>query len=275
MKKILVWAQPTAACIYKWLEEVVAEGRHRGHQIGGVGKRMTPKPSCRPPILAALCLAWPPSTPEPHVPSVATTAANGHALWGAAAARSSGLPALARLRALGSPPLAPSVPRHRSPSGLGSRRHHASESGNCHHDFRSRNRHHRTSESGWHLRHAFGSGSRHHRASESGNRRRYYRSRNCCRRVCESGSHRCRASGSGSHHHRPGGPPSRTLLGNRRRRTRLGGRRRSCIVVGRKKLNPSAQRLLLYRDENKRKRSETPLPFLLPYFFTKKGAGTV
>lgn len=98
----------------------------------------------------------------------------------------------------------PSVPHHRSPSGLGSRRHRASESRNRHRDSRSRNLRHRACGSGCLLRRAFGSGSRRHRASEYGNRRRYSRSRNCRRRVSGSGRHRCRASGSGSHHHHPG-----------------------------------------------------------------------
>jgi hypothetical protein len=40
-------------------------------------------------------------------------------------------------------------------------------------------------------------------------------------------------------------PPSRAFLGNRRCRTHLGGRRHPCIVVGRRKLNPSALGLLL------------------------------
>ena len=53
MKKILVWAQPTAACINKGLEEVIAEGRCRGHRIGGVGHRRMPEPSYRPPTLVA------------------------------------------------------------------------------------------------------------------------------------------------------------------------------------------------------------------------------
>lgn len=153
---------PTAACINKGLEEVVRGGRHRGHQIGGVGKRRTPKPPCRLPNLADRvlldrrrrrshpCLAWQPSakmaTPHGTLPPLACRGRH----------RSPTSGPRCRYRSL-----AP-VTRCRLPSGSGSRCHRTSKSGNCHRNSGSRNRRH----------HVSGSGSHHCLASELGPQRR-------------------------------------------------------------------------------------------------------
>jgi hypothetical protein len=162
MKKILVRAQPTAACINKGLEEVVIGGRSRGHRIEGVGKRRTPKPLCRLSNLADRvlldrrrrrshpCLAWQPlakmAAPHGAPPPLACR--------GRRRSPTSGLRCHHRA-------LAPATHR-RLPSGSGSHCHRTSKAGNHHRDSGSRNRHHRAS----------GSGSHHCLAFKSGHQRR-------------------------------------------------------------------------------------------------------
>jgi hypothetical protein len=154
------------------LEEVVAEGRRRGHKIGRRSSLEAPElcriRGChtRSSSRAPHAFRGRHSILVPHAaPSLLACRGRHHRLWvkvchrrlglGVRCCRSptSGVPLpLARLRALGSSSsLARPGPRRRSLFRSRSRRHRASESGNCHHDSGSRNR----------CRRASGLGSRH------------------------------------------------------------------------------------------------------------------